>query len=231
MGAYLEGRWRKACELLDRGENVLRDSCTGVTWELDTAMSFHLRSLLFIGDFLRIRERLPRFLKDVREKGDLYAEVNLRSRVVWVTLLAADRPQDAQREVDDAIERWSQNGFHLQHYWHMTGVVEIALYRGDSKGAWRHLEETWPAFEKSMLQRIQLTRTEAWVLRCRTALAAAIAHGFESPAGLRLLKQSTSDLRQIEKQKLSGPSHSPNWRARGSLRPPETRPKPPSYSS
>ncbi|MEM7349756.1 MAG: AAA family ATPase [Acidobacteriota bacterium] len=202
MAAYLEGRWRKACELLDRGERVLRESCTGVTWELDTAMSFQLRSLLFIGDFAEIRERLPQFLKDVREKGDLYAEVNLRSRVVWVALLVADRPQEAQREVEQAIELWSQSGFHLQHYWHLTGIVEIALYRGDAAEAWRYLERTWPAFRGSMLQRIQLTRTEAWALRCRTALAAAVTHGFDSPAGQPLLEQATNDLRRIEREKL-----------------------------
>ena len=61
MAAYLEGRWRKACALLDRGEKTLREHCTGVTWELDTAMSFQLRALLFIGDFPEIDRRLPRF--------------------------------------------------------------------------------------------------------------------------------------------------------------------------
>ena len=202
MAAYLEGRWRKACALLDRGEQILREHCTGVTWELDTAMSFQLRALLFIGDFSAIDQRLPRFLKDVREKGDLYAEVNLRSRVAWASLLVADRPADAEREVDAAIGRWSEHGFHLQHYWHLTGRVEIALYRGDARGAWRHLDRAWPAMERSLLLRIQLTRTEARVLRCRTALAAAIAHGSESAAGRRLLDELSRDLRRIEGEKI-----------------------------
>ena len=202
MAAYLEGRWRKAYELLHRGERILREHCTGVTWELDTAMSFELRALLFIGDFQRIREQLPRSLKDVREKGDLYAEVNLRCRVVWVSLLVADRPEEAGREVEDAIARWSQGGFHVQHYWHLTGKIEIALYRGASIEAWEHLERVWPAMERSMLLRIQLTRTEALILRCRTALAAAIAHGIGSSAGRSLLREAESDLRRVEKEKI-----------------------------
>ncbi len=202
MAAYLEGKWNKACEQLERGEKILRENCTGVTWELDTSMSFQLRSLLFIGDLKGIRERLPRFLKDVREKGDLYAEVNLRCRVVWVSMLLADRPEDARREVDDAITRWSQRGFHIQHYWHMTGIVEIELYRGDAKQAWKLLESVWPAMKRSMMLHIQLTGTEARILRCRTGLAAAIALGIESKAGRRLLSKTEDTLRRIEKAKI-----------------------------
>ncbi len=202
MAAYLEGRWNKACERLERGEKILREHCTGVTWELDTSMSFQLRSLLFIGDLKRIRERLPRFLKDVREKGDLYAEVNLRCRIVWVSLLLADRPEAARREVEDAITRWSHRGFHIQHYWHMTGIVEIALYRGDAARAWAFLESTWPAMKRSLLLRIQLTGTEARILRCRTGLAATIALGVESVEGRRLLGEIESTLRQVEKHKI-----------------------------
>ncbi len=202
MAAYLEGHWTRACERLERGEKILRENCTGVTWELDTSMSFQLRSLLFIGDLERIRERLPRFLKDVREKGDLYAEVNLRCRVVWVSLLFADRPQEARREVEDAITRWSQRGFHIQHYWHLTGMVEIALYCGEAEQAWKFLESTWPAMEKSLLLRIQLTGTEARILRCRAGLAAAVALGIDSKAGRHLLGKTERTLRRVEKDKI-----------------------------
>ncbi len=201
MAAYLEGSWNKACERLERGEKILREHCTGVTWELDTAMSFQLRSLLFIGDFNRIRERLPRFLKDVREKGDLYAEVNLRCRVVWVSLLAADRPEEAAREVEDAISRWSQRGFHIQHYWHLTGKVETELYRGNAVRAWRYLEGAWPAMSKSLLLRIQLTGAEARILRCRAGLAAAV-RGLDSAGGRQLLDDTESTLRRLEKVRI-----------------------------
>ncbi len=202
MAAYLEGRWNKACERLERGEQILREHCTGVTWELDTAMSFQLRSLLFIGDFRRVRERLPRFLKDVREKGDLYAEVNLRCRVVWTSLLVADRPEEALREVEDAITRWSRHGFHIQHYWHLTGVVEIALYKGEAARAWKRLERAWPRMERAMLLRIELTGTEARILRCRTALAAAIDRGIDSAEGGRLVREAEKLLRRVERARI-----------------------------
>ena len=203
MAAYLEGQWKRALELLDRSEAILRDNCTGVTWELDTAMSFQIRALLFIGDVREIRSRLPRALKDVREKGDLYAEVNLRSRSSWFVYLADDRPDAALAEVNDAIQRWTQRGFHIQHYWHLTGLVECALYRGDAEAAWEALEAAWPKIEKSLLLRIQLTRTEGFHLRCRGALAAAAAAGIDSPNGQKLLKLLNGNLKKIEKEKIS----------------------------
>ncbi len=202
MAAYLDGRWQKALELLDRGEQILRESCTGVTWELDTALAYQLRTLLFMGDLREIDQRLPDVLKDVRERGDLYAEVNLRSRVVWVSFLAADQPQRALDEVQEAIGRWSQKGFHIQHYWHLTGMVEIALYRGDALAAWQTLCEQWPRMKRSLLLQIQLTRTEARHLRCRGALSAAAVHGIESTAGRDLLREIDRELSRIEKEAL-----------------------------
>ncbi len=200
MAAYLGGHWKKGLDLLDRAEATLREGCTGVTWELDTAMSFQLRSLLLIGDVREISARLPRCLKDVRDKGDLYAEVNLRSRAAWFVLLANDQPEQALAEVESAIARWSQHGFHIQHYWHLTGQVEIALYRGDAAAAWEALERAWPKIERSLLLRIQFTRTEGRHLRCRGALAAAAS--VDSSEGRKLLKLVAGELKRIESEKL-----------------------------
>ncbi len=165
-------------------------------------MSFQLRALLLIGDVAEVRKRLPRYLKDVRDKGDLYAEVILRSRSAWMLHLADDQPDQALREMDGAIERWSQRGFHIQHYWHLTGRVETALYRGDATAAWEALERAWPKIEKSLLLRIQFTRTEGRHLRCRGALAAAAAAGADTPRGKALLKLLGGELKAIESEKI-----------------------------
>lgn len=200
--AYLEGRWKQALELLDRSEVILRENCTGVNWELDTAMSFQLRALIQTGDLHEIRLRLPGYLKDVRDKGDLYAEVNLRSRATWVIHLADDQPSLARRELEEAVKLWSQRGFHIQHYWHLTGKVETALYEGDALGAWRLLEQTWPKVEKSLLLRIQYTRTEGRHLRCRAALAAVTVLGMDSVEGKKLLKLIDGELKTIDGEKI-----------------------------
>ncbi len=202
MAAYLEGHWQKAVERLDYGEEILRERCTGVTWELDTTMQFQLRALLLLGEYGEICRRLPSLLKDVQERGDLYAETNLRSRVTWVAWLVNDEPKLAEEEVEQSISRWSQQGFHLQHYWHMTGMVEIAMYSAGGLEAWRRLQELWGGLQESMLLRIQFTRTEASCLRARCALAAAVEAGLDTEQYKQLIKVVQGDLKKIESEKL-----------------------------
>lgn len=206
VASYLQGSWKKGLERLDQAEELLREHCTGVPWELDTAFIFQFRALLFMGRYGEVRKRLPGLLKEVQERGDLYAETNLRSRVSWVLWLIQDEPAMAAEEARQAIGRWSQEGFHLQHYWHLTGVAEIALYTGDPRGAWRTVGKMWEGFDSSLLLRIQFTRTEAYHLRARVALAAAVAATGNAPGataeGKALLKECRKALKKIEKEKL-----------------------------
>ncbi len=193
---YLEGDGVRACEIFDRAEEILRNRCTGVTWELDTLVLYKFRLLVFLGRLGELFEQLPAALKDVMERGDIYAESGLRCNVVWLSRLAADRPEEALEEIRLAGEMWSQRGFHLNHYLYLIGRVEVSLYRGDG-GAWPDMAATWPALVRSQLLRVQITRGEALHLRCRAALAAAAAR---QPADRKLLGKVKSTLRRLEKQ-------------------------------
>ena len=176
MAAYLEGRWNKACERLERGEKILREHCyrghlgagysdvvsaSGVA--VHRRLQEHPRAA---AAFSQRRARKGRSLR--RGQPPLPRGLGLAT--------GCRPPRGGRQEIDDAISRWSQHGFHIQHYWHLTGKVEIELYRGDAVRAWKLLERAWPVMSKSMLLRIQLTAAEAGILRGRTALAAAIAH-------------------------------------------------------
>ena len=200
IASYLQGFWQKSLEQLDDAESILRERCTGVTWELDTAFIFELRALLMLGRWKEIQRRLPGLLKEVRERGDLYAETNLAARIAWVVGLAEDSPGLARDRLERAIRRWSQQGFHLQHYWHMTGRAEIALYRGQAEEAWTDLQELWPGLTKSLLLRIQFTRIEALHLRARCAIAAAAVAEGEKRS--RRLAQARACLGKMHREKL-----------------------------
>jgi hypothetical protein len=54
---FLEGRFRPALELLDRAATILREHCTGVIWELDTAHIFGFWTLLCLGRPGELRNR------------------------------------------------------------------------------------------------------------------------------------------------------------------------------
>jgi serine/threonine protein kinase/tetratricopeptide (TPR) repeat protein len=172
LSAYLLGHWKEAAELCERAAEILRDQCTGVTWELTIANRFMLTSLLYLGDMVEVSRRVPQLLSAALEQGNLFAATDLRTRLnaIW---LAADDPDHARDEVIAAMTSWPRKGFHLQHYSSLVALAQIELYTGDYEVAWKHIEGQVKPLEKSMLLRIQGLRIDAMQVRARLALASA----------------------------------------------------------
>ena len=172
VAAYLVGHWKNAARLCERAAEVLRDQCTGVTWELTTANRFMLSAMIYMGEIGEVSRRVPGLLAAALEQGNLFAAMDLRTRlnVIW---LAADDPTRARAEVIEGLKAWPQEGFHLQHYTAMHALAQIELYTADVEVAWKHIQGQWKALEDSMLMRIQVLRIEAFHLKARAALASA----------------------------------------------------------
>ena len=98
VGAYLAGNWQQAAELCERASEVLRDRCTGVTWELTVANRHRLSSLLYMGQLAEVTRRVPALLSAALEQGNLFGAMEMRTRLnlIW---LAADDPDKARAEV------------------------------------------------------------------------------------------------------------------------------------
>jgi tetratricopeptide (TPR) repeat protein len=187
VAAYLVGHWKNAAKLCERAAEVLRDQCTGVSWELTTANRFMLSAMLYMGEIGEVSRRVPGLLAAALEQGNLFAAVDLRTRlnVIW---LAADDPNRARAEVIEALKAWPQEGFHLQHYTAMHALGQIELYTGDVEVAWKHIQGQWKALEDSMLMRIQVLRIEAMHLKARAALASG-SQGDESAHRLKVAEK------------------------------------------
>ena len=196
VAAFLEGHWARAAERLEKAETILREQCTGVTWEVDTAVQFLIRAHVYLGEMGRLAERYPALLKDNLERGDRYAEVNLRTCASWLVHLIEDRPEAAGPTLDEAISRWSHDGFHLQHYWHMSGRANVAMYRGRGLEAFRIMSEARNDLNRSMLLRIQFTRCEVLHFRARCALAALTDEAADRPTLIREIRRAVKGLRR-----------------------------------
>ena len=190
--ALLAGEWKKASLQCARALVVLRDQCTGATWEINNAESFLLGSLLSLGEIGEVSRRLPALLTAARDRGNRYFETELRIRmnIVW---LAADQPDEGERHANEAVEAWSQQGFHRQHYSHLLARINTELYRGDAEAAWHVVASNWTTLERTRLLRIQFLRIEASYLRARAALLNA-ARGRDVA---RFLSIAREDARRI----------------------------------
>ena len=89
---YLVGHWKSARQYCEQAEAIFRDRCTGVAWELDTVQAFGLWALSHLGETAELSRRWPILLKEARERGDLYAVMNLSTYLMSIVRLAAGAP-------------------------------------------------------------------------------------------------------------------------------------------
>jgi hypothetical protein len=151
---------------------IFRDQCVGLTWELNMAQNLVIWALMYLGELREVSRQVPAILANARSRGNLYIATELctRSNYVW---LAADNPDEGEREAVESIERSSQKGFHRQHYSAMLARVQTSLYRGDAEAAWRLFAEQQSRLRRSLITRVQVFRVESLYLRARSALAMA----------------------------------------------------------
>jgi serine/threonine protein kinase len=198
VASYLVGHWKQAALSCERAAEMLRDRCTGVTWELTIAHRFMLSALMYLGEVGEISRRVSGLLTAALEQGNLFAAVDLRTRLnlIW---LAADKPDEARQEVINALLSWPQEGFHLQHYTSLQALAQIELYTGDAEVALKHINGQWQDLEASLLLRFQGLRIDAFHLQARAALAVAASAKNPDP----YLKTASRLARQIEKERMA----------------------------
>src|SRR5262249_53834669 len=137
-------------------------------------------------------------LREAEQVGDLYAATGLRSWRSNLAWLAQNDAAEARRQVQEAMRRWSQKGFHLQHYYDLLAQGQIDLYIDDGPGAWSRVSERWKELSRSMLLRVQNVRVEAQHLRARSAIAAAKVRD-RNP---QLLREAERGAGRIEKERM-----------------------------
>ncbi|MEZ5288669.1 MAG: hypothetical protein R2712_28450 [Vicinamibacterales bacterium] len=197
ISANAMGQWARARSSSQAALTLLRDECVGVTWEINIAQNMLIWALMYLGEFTDVSRRVPALLADARRRGNLYlaTEICTRSNIVWLT---ADQPEEGEREALEAMSRWSQKGFHRQHYSLRLVRAQTALYRGDPAAAWRALREQEAGLRRSMLLQVQAFRVESSYLRARCALANAAA----GPADRRFLKVARASARRIARERM-----------------------------
>jgi tRNA A-37 threonylcarbamoyl transferase component Bud32 len=199
---FMRGEFRRARELFERAEQLFRDRCTGVAAELATTYALKLYSHFYLGELTTLAQMVPDHMRQAEERGDLFAVLSAKvsySNIYW---LIGDDAEGARREADDALLRWSSDGFHVQHFASLTAQVHIDLYRSDGPAAWQRVQAQWKALTGSILYRVQSSRMEAHSLRGRAALAAAQATQANAAARAKLLAVVEEQARAFVKAKL-----------------------------
>jgi hypothetical protein len=115
---------------------------------------------------------------------------------VW---LAADRPEEARRNAQEAIAQWPSTRYVLQHHQLMVGEAETELYMGSGMAAYARVERDAAALKKSLLLHTQVVRGKTLFLRGRCAIASIDA----DPASRKARLSETRKLvRKLERERM-----------------------------
>ena len=194
--AIAAGEWKRGWILSEQALAILREQCVGFTWELNIAQNLAIWALMYLGELGEVSRQVPVLLANARSRGNLYLATELCTRCNYAWL-AADDPDEGEREAVESIERWSQKGFHRQHYSAMLARVQTALYRGDAEAAWRRFAEQQSNLRRSLITRVQVVRIESLYLQARSALAMAARTGNSR----RFLSVARSGARRISRER------------------------------
>jgi tetratricopeptide (TPR) repeat protein len=197
---YFAGEFDAAANDLIAVEQYFLTHCHGMGWELATTRFFACFSLRYAGRIRELCERFDRYLADADRTGDRYLGTNLRTfqTVVW---LVRDEVERARREIDGVLDAWPKDMYQVQHFLHLYGRCEQALYAEKPEAAWQAIADERRLVKRSGLLKLSALRIEhAWISgRVALAVAEKLSDNKRTPL-LRRASLSARLLRKAEHQ-------------------------------
>ncbi|HEX5063176.1 MAG TPA: protein kinase [Kofleriaceae bacterium] len=170
IAAYMSGEWRDARTHLEAGLAVLRDHGAGVRWEIDIGETYWLATLYYLGEWRDLVRQSQVLLRDAIERGDIVAQLGIRTGRCNLAWLIAGRLEEAHAQLQ-AAHASLPTGFHLPHVLWVQAACNVDLYAGNIADAAKRLDETWPEIDRIGALRSQHLRVELLLLRARILLA------------------------------------------------------------
>ncbi len=195
LAAYQSGDFLATLRFCEEAERLLYTHGGSLSFELSSIQLVAIWALYYLGEIDEVQRRVPRHLREAEERADLYTATNLATGLCIMNWLARDDVAEARQVCEQAIGRWSTNGYHLQHYWAALARSHIALYSRDSTAARRLLGEDWAAYARSVVKRIQLVKVEAGSFIARCALLVGTVEGDE-----QMMRRAAKQARKLCKQ-------------------------------
>jgi len=200
IAAYYQGKFNESLEKMREAERLWRDECTGAVWELATARNFLCWSLFHTGRFRELAQLVPAYVSEAANRGDLYTLVNLQLGLPAMAWLIPDTLEEARSRATAAMAHWARPGFDVQHWYELTSAVHDALYAGEPEQACEWIRHRWRPLFRSLLPRVQMVRVEAYWLRARAALAAALTSPKKMP---KLQREALKMARHLRREGLA----------------------------
>ncbi|MBK9035612.1 MAG: AAA family ATPase [Myxococcales bacterium] len=198
IAAQHTGRWRASLKPMDAADAIFRDGCTGTPWERAMCELFAAIDLFYLGDLRGLGARGLRAVVEADERGDLFQADTVRVQGLSIAELADDKPDEVDRSLAAAIERWP-NGGYIRDCAGPLMLARVRLYAQDgARARTASLAQARQAEAAGMLHN-QHQRLESWHVRGAAALAAAL----DASAPRALLAEATKAAGKIDRERMA----------------------------
>jgi eukaryotic-like serine/threonine-protein kinase len=169
---FLTGRWATGSARCDRAIEILRDQCTGTSWEMGQASTYMLWCMSWEGRFGEMSKRTSEILLDARDKGDLNMAANLGSYMAPLAHLTVGEVDAAKKSLTESMSDWSREEYNIQHMTALMGAASVHLYAREYSTAHERMVAEWKDLRRSLILHAEICRVVLPELRVRSALAA-----------------------------------------------------------
>jgi serine/threonine protein kinase len=204
IGAFCEGRWADAEELLAEANRLIEEHRTGDPWdvfEIDETKIFYLSSLIWRGELAELSRTRPRMLREAEQRGDRFAMAHMQTGIQIINWLMRDDVAGARLIADQTFEMCPRQGTHVPHFLDLAARIHIDLYDGDAASAHQRALEWWPRMRRSLLLEVQYVRVAMLDLLGRSTLAHAVAK--PGPLGDRLLREVLRIAKRLVRERVA----------------------------
>jgi len=199
--AFLKGAYVTSLERCREAQTLARQHGVSEFAEFNLMYQWIAESLTWLGRLVELDAFLDHSIRDGEDRGNLYLSTTMRTAALPFVRLAADDSVAARDGITHALDRWSPQRFHVQHFYALRSNASIDLYDGAGAAAYDRLTREWPEVAGALLLRVSFPRTYMWDLRARAAVCASIDAG---PAEQRrLLAVAEKDARRIMREKMA----------------------------
>ncbi|HEY6079330.1 MAG TPA: AAA family ATPase [Polyangiaceae bacterium] len=188
------GQWRAAQATLDEAQQIIRERCRSVHWELANAVAWSMNALILCGELKEAARRVPEVLREAQERADRFALMHMVYPAA-ITAITGDDPDTAERiarEFPKFGGEFSER-FTGGHWGGLISRVSANRYRGRGGVAHREMEVDFARIRAAQFLRVHMMRVCTTFERALCAIAAA-EDGGDRASLSRLAERCAKDL-------------------------------------
>jgi serine/threonine protein kinase len=198
--AFMAGRWAEAAEQGRRAALIHRTHA-GSFYEAAVSTFFELHGMFYLGAYGALAQRVPPALAEAYARGDRLLASGLVLGLANLGVLLREGPGVARTLVEEFMQSWSVQGYHMQHYYALLARTHLDLYEGQGEDALARVKADLPGLERSHNMLIPSVRNGYAFLRARAALATAAQT--RGPARDQALRLARRDVRRLARRPLA----------------------------